>query len=100
MKLRWSQDRIVVKQIASVVFVWHVALDKLFIFQGFDFLICKTGLVNGTHLRRISFYWDQINFIYYKHSKTFSYNYLGMTYCGRRRGWDVSREQHRNMYII
>ena len=20
--------------------------------------------------------------------------------CGRRRGWDVSREQHRNMYII
>ena len=22
------------------------------------------------------------------------------TLCGRRRGWDVSREQHRNMYII
>ena len=21
-------------------------------------------------------------------------------HCGRRRGWDVSREQHRNMYII
>ena len=21
-------------------------------------------------------------------------------FCGRRRGWDVSREQHRNMYII
>ena len=20
--------------------------------------------------------------------------------CGRRRGWDVSREQHRNMYTI
>ena len=20
--------------------------------------------------------------------------------CGRRQGWDVSREQHRNMYII
>ena len=20
--------------------------------------------------------------------------------CGRRRGWDVSREQHQNMYII
>ena len=20
--------------------------------------------------------------------------------CGRRRGWDVSKEQHRNMYII
>ena len=20
--------------------------------------------------------------------------------CGRRRGWDVSREQHRNMYIV
>ena len=20
--------------------------------------------------------------------------------CGRRRGWDISREQHRNMYII
>ena len=20
--------------------------------------------------------------------------------CGRRHGWDVSREQHRNMYII
>ena len=20
--------------------------------------------------------------------------------CGRKRGWDVSREQHRNMYII
>ena len=20
--------------------------------------------------------------------------------CGRRRGWDVSEEQHRNMYII
>ena len=20
--------------------------------------------------------------------------------CGRRRGWDVSREQHRNMYVI
>ena len=21
-------------------------------------------------------------------------------FCGRRRGWDVSREQHRNMYTI
>ena len=20
--------------------------------------------------------------------------------CGRRRGWDISREQHRNMYIV
>ena len=20
--------------------------------------------------------------------------------CGRRQGWDVSREQHRNMYIV
>ena len=25
---------------------------------------------------------------------------LSFRLCGRRRGWDVSREQHRNMYII
>ena len=26
------------------------------------------------------------------------WDYFGR--CGRRRGWDVSREQHQNMYII
>ena len=36
---------------------------------------------------------------------SFVYNILGcieQTFglCGRRRGWDVSREQHQNMYII
>ena len=32
--------------------------------------------------------------------KTQMYTEQPFGLCGRRRGWDVSREQHRNMYII
>ena len=30
------------------------------------------------------------------------HRFIGQSFglCGRRRGWDVSEEQHRNMYII
>ena len=35
-----------------------------------------------------------------KHSLFFRCTEQTFELCGRRRGWDVSREQHQNMYII
>ena len=38
--------------------------------------------------------------LYANQKKRHRYTEQTFGLCGRRRGWDVSREQHRNMYII
>ena len=38
--------------------------------------------------------------LYAKQKKRHSCTEQNFGLCGRRRGWDVSREQHQNMYII
>ena len=38
--------------------------------------------------------------LYTKQKKRHRYTEQTFGLCGRRQGWDVSREQHRNMYII
>ena len=38
--------------------------------------------------------------LYAKQKKRHSPKVCSIHLCGRRRGWDISREQHRNMYII
>ena len=38
--------------------------------------------------------------LYAKHKKRHRCIEQNFGLCGRRRGWDVSREQHRNMHII
>ena len=38
--------------------------------------------------------------LYAKQKKRHRWIEQSFRLCGRRRGWDVSREQHRNMYII
>ena len=38
--------------------------------------------------------------LYAKQKKTHRCTEQTFGLCGRRRGWDVLREQHRNMYII
>ena len=38
--------------------------------------------------------------LYAKEKKRYRYTEQTFGLCGRRRGWDVSREQHQNMYII
>ena len=38
--------------------------------------------------------------LYAKQKKRLRYIEQTFGLCGRKRGWDVSREQHRNMYII
>ena len=38
--------------------------------------------------------------LYAKHKKRHRCIEQTFGLCGRRRGWDVSREQHQNMYII
>ena len=38
--------------------------------------------------------------LYAKQKKRHRYTEQTFGLCGRRRGWDVSREQHQNMYII
>ena len=38
--------------------------------------------------------------LYAKQKKRHRYIEQTFGLCGRRRGWDVSREQHQNMYII
>ena len=38
--------------------------------------------------------------LYAKEKKTHRYIEQTFGLCGKRRGWDVSREQRRNMYII
>ena len=38
--------------------------------------------------------------LYAKQKKRHRYIEQNFRLCGRRRGWDVWREQHRNMYII
>ena len=38
--------------------------------------------------------------LYAKQKKRHRYTEQNIGLCGRRQGWDVLREQHRNMYII
>ena len=38
--------------------------------------------------------------LYAKQKKRHRYTEQTFGLCGRRRGWDVSKEQHQNMYII
>ena len=38
--------------------------------------------------------------LYAEQKKRHRYIEQSFRLCGRRRGWDVSREQHRNMYTI
>ena len=38
--------------------------------------------------------------LYAEQEKRHRFIEQSFTLCGRRRGWDVSREQHRNMYTI
>ena len=38
--------------------------------------------------------------LYAKQKKRHRYTEQTLGLCGRSRGWDVSREQHRNMYVI
>ena len=38
--------------------------------------------------------------LYAKQKKRHRYTEQTFGLCGRRRGWDVSREQHQNMYIM
>ena len=38
--------------------------------------------------------------LYEKQKKRHGYTEQTFGLCGRRRGWDVLREQHQNMYII
>ena len=38
--------------------------------------------------------------LYAKQKKRHRFIEQSFGHCGRRRGWDVSREQHGNMYII
>lgn len=45
--------------------------------QGFDFLICKMGLIIVAIPKELSS--DQIHFLYSKSSKTVNYNYSGGT---------------------
>ena len=38
--------------------------------------------------------------LFAEHKKRHRFIEQSVRLCGRRRGWDVSREQHRNMYTI
>ena len=38
--------------------------------------------------------------LYAEQKKRHRFTEQSFRLCGRRRGWDVSREQHRNMYTI
>ena len=53
--------------------------------------------VQGTLKRLLQHHSSKASILFF--SSSFIYLFI-FGLCGRRRGWDVSREQHRNMYII
>ena len=106
-----------VPQIKSCHFLRH---ESLWFFSYFLFLLSLFVLSLGLQFHRSSLVVSAFTFTFFESSQlellyagdlTVSENWVlqkkrhrfieqSFRLCGRRRGWDVSREQHRNMYTI